>query len=249
MLRAIAVCVALLGQTPSSQPADQTSTRVDARFRALVDEGLEAYEAGSFDEAASRFLEAYDLIPEPELIYNAGRSFEKGLQREAAIERYEQFLTLEGTTARLRSRALDSLKLLRRELEALREPAPTAEPPERAPPAATTRPPALPRGPNRALEITLLSSGGVALVAGGVFGILALQSRSDFDDAEGSERVGLRDEVERNALVADVLLASGAALTATGIVLFFVRKGPRDARRAAWAPAVGPNTVGVTGRF
>lgn len=227
------------------------SDEVESRFRELVDTGLEAYEARRFDEAATWFLEAYALIPEPELVYNAARSYEKSLQRERAVEQYETFLTLEGTTARLRAKALDSMKLLRREIEALKETTPAPEPraaprdPPEAPSVAVAPPP---RGPNRAVEISLLSAGGAALVASGVFGVLALRARSDFDDAQGADRIERRDEAERNALIADTLLISGGALAATGVILFLVRKGPRD-EGVAWTPTLAPGGVGVAGRF
>lgn len=228
------IALALVTQSPSGGAADD-----EAVFRELVDQGLEAYQAKRYDEAAETFLEAYAIIPEPELIYNAGRAYEKGLKREEAIEQYERFLTLEGTTARLRSRALESLKLLRAEIDALNAPV-------GVPPAAAVAPP--PPGINRTLEVALLSTGGAALVAGGVFGILALRSKADFDDATGEDRQGLREDVERNALTADILIASGAAIAATGIVLFFVRK-PSSARTASWTPTIGPGTVGIAGNF
>ncbi len=237
------IALTFLVQTAPLEDADDPSDR-EAAFRRMVDAGLEHYRARAFEEAAAQFLEAYDLIPEPELVYNAARSYEKALEQERAVEQYERFLRLKGTTAALRSKALDSLNQLRRELaleNATPPPVPTA-------PVAVEAPEPQPARFSRAPEIALLSVGGASLIAGTVFGVLALEKKSDFDDATGSEREQLRDETEELGLLADVFLIAGGVTAATGIIMFLVRKPPKEAR-ASWHPVIGPGSFGVAGRF
>jgi hypothetical protein len=167
---------------------------------------------------------------------------------------------LPGTTAELRSKALDALEALRRERAAL-------ERAEASPPLASETPsgPTAPAsnvattaarsgGSSRALEWTLLGGGAAVAGAGAVFGLLALDEESKLEDArargaDASELQDLADTTERNALVADVLYGVGAASALTGIILFLATgDGESDM-------AVGPQMLGdggglrVSGRF
>jgi len=220
-------------------------------FDTLVQQGLQAYGDGRYEAAASDFLQAFSIRAEPELVFNAARSYEKGLRTEAAIEQYERFLGLQGTTAALRSRALESLRGLRSELKAKQAPpasAPAPAPPTVAPSARSTAPPT---SLDRAPEIVLLSVGGASLVAGTVFGLLALDAKNDFDDADPIDpaRVDFRADARDNALLADVFFAAGGVSVATGIILFFVRRPQRDTQ--ARLPNLGfdGRTLSLSGRF
>lgn len=77
---------------------------------------------------------------------------------------------------------------------------------------------------------------GVALVTGGVFGTLALTTRSDFDDAPSAR---LADRGERYALVADV--AFGVAVAAGLTTIFALASAPSDGGGAAPAVVVAPS--------
>lgn len=229
------------GLDPSVDAPPQADARAEgeeddtARFDRWLERGLAAYEAGDFEAAGEFFLRAHAVQPEPELVYNAARSFEKGLLRERAVQLYERFVSLPGTTAELRARALNSLEQLRRELEALEararavesepsalprpEPRPESPPPGAAPAAAVT-PPAVDRTP----EVLLLSGGAAAAVGAVVLGVLALDAESSFRDATGPERVDLKGRAEGRALAADVLWGTAATAAATGLVLWLVKK-------------------------
>jgi tetratricopeptide (TPR) repeat protein len=211
-------------------------------FDQLVEQGLQAYGAGRFQEAAQRFLDAYELSAEPELVFNAARSFEKALETEAAIEHYERFVSLQGTTAELRSRALQSLRSLRDELAA-REAASGPDPERSPPPSSVRTAPPPPKKLRRVPEILLLSIGGASLVAGGVFGGLALAAQSDFEDAAPDDpgRVDQRDQAQDRALVADVLFGVGGVAVASGLLLWVLRKGPDP-------QAAGATSFGFDGR-
>jgi hypothetical protein len=101
--------------------------------------------------------------------------------------------------------------------------------------------------------IVTLSLAGAGAVVGGVFGVLALQSKSEFEETPTQD---LFDETERNALIAD--MSFGVALTfgVTGLVLLLTDSSGGEEEKAAeekkafnFAPNAGPNGGGAVGTF
>lgn len=88
-------------------------------YRELVDQGLDHYNNKRFDQAVGSFERAYLVRSEPELIYNIARAQERALRRDQAIETYERFLSLPGTTAELRTKALSAVEALKQEKRAM----------------------------------------------------------------------------------------------------------------------------------
>lgn len=82
-----------------------------------------------------------------------------------------------------------------------------------------------------------LGIAGAALVTGTVFGIMALDAKSQYDSNPTADKA---DEVERNALIADMSLGVAITLGITGIVLMTAKDGDEvtaKAPRAATASA------------
>ncbi len=98
--------------------------------------------------------------------------------------------------------------------------------------------------------IVTLSLAGAGAIVGGVFGGLALKSKSEFEETPTQE---LFDETERNALIAD--MSFGVALTfgVTGLVLLLTDTGgdeaPAEEKKASFTPFVGPGGAGAVGTF
>lgn len=97
--------------------------------------------------------------------------------------------------------------------------------------------------------IVTLSLAGAGAVVGGVFGVLALKSKGEFEDTPTQD---LFDETERNALIAD--MSFGVALTfgVTGLVLLLTDTGgeaPAEDQKAFVSPFVGPGGAGAVGTF
>lgn len=101
--------------------------------------------------------------------------------------------------------------------------------------------------------VVTLSLAGTGAIVGTVFGVLALSSKSSFDETPTQD---LFDETERNALIAD--MSFGVALTfgVTGLVLLLT-SGSSDEEEAKPAaatgfqllPYAGPNGGGAVGTF
>ncbi|MCK6551605.1 hypothetical protein L6R52_37580 [Myxococcota bacterium] len=256
--RALTLALLVAGASALSPTPAVAQTAEAPTFESYVADALEHYKNRRYPEAIVAFEKAYELRAEPELVYNIARSYEKSLKRAEAIAAYERFLGLPGTTAELRASALSAQDALRKEQETLRRrdqqkataATATPEPKLDAQPATTARATVAPEAPSRTLEWVLIGGGLTVAAAGGVFTGLAFRSHADFEAAtDRSAQIELRDETNRNALVADVLVGAGAVSVAVGLALFlFTGDTPAD---VALAPTVGSDGAGLTfaGRF
>jgi tetratricopeptide (TPR) repeat protein len=131
------------------------------------------------------------------------------------------------------------------------EPPPAAVEPPPPPPAA----PVEPRSPVPAY--VTLGLAGVGAVVGTIFGIQALGAKGDFDDAK-KPTSEMADDVDRNALIADMSFAVALTFGVTGAVLLLSNDTPADAKAAAApakkktavvAPFVSPTGGGAAARF
>lgn len=231
-------------------PAIAVAAEGQQTFDVLVNEALEAYRGRDYDRAIARFTAAYEQRAEPELLYNIARSHERALRRKEAIAMYERFLKSPGTTAELRAQALAAVEALKREESAMARAAAedrqartvTDTPPKNDASVARTVAPA-PKERSHTLAWSLIGGGAAVAAAGGVFGVLALGSNSDFDNATTpSDKIDLRDETKQRALIADVLIGVGVVSAAVGIVL---RVTADDGTTIAVAPAISSELTGV----
>lgn len=99
----------------------------------------------------------------------------------------------------------------------------------------------------------LIVGGGVALVTGGAFGVLALDSASDYrNDPSNPDRADVRDRARSQALIADIGIGVGAGLLVAGIVLKAVDGGGEVDPGTQWrdqlvlSPSFGPRRAGVS---
>lgn len=89
---------------------------------------------------------------------------------------------------------------------------------------------------SRAPAFVTLGIAGASAVVGTVFGIKALDEKSQFDDAPTTSRA---DSVERNALIADMAFGVALTLGITGIVLLVADDAPGDQALEQKAPRTG----------
>jgi hypothetical protein len=127
---AIAAAVGLV------MPAGALAAPVD-EARVLNDRATAAFALGRFPEAAEQFEKAFELKPDPALLYNAAQAHRLAGNKERALELYQSYQRVYGHGA---NRAEVDARV--RELkEAIAKPAPVKAPP--APPVAPP-PPASP---------------------------------------------------------------------------------------------------------
>jgi tetratricopeptide (TPR) repeat protein len=260
--------LAFLGWVPAAQAQPKTSDR--ATVETLSAEGTALFREGDSLGAMVKFQAALKLKDVANLHYNLAMCLEKLGKDEEAIEEYKAFIRHPDSSSEGRAKAenrIDRLSQLVRmkQAEAARAAAPVVAPidsppkPEHAPKAVAATPVpsqgdrpiivAPVRTRPRILEWTLIGAGaGIAATGGALYGV-AWAAKRDYDKATDFDRKkSLRTKAKRTALIGDILIGTGAAAAATGVILMFTL----DATPAASAPVgpvVGGDFVGLTGRF
>ena len=194
-------------------------------FDKVLDEALGHYKARRYDQAARAFGRAYQIRREPELVYNQARAYEKGLRRDESIAMYERFLEMVGTTAQLRAKALISLTALREERVALKKAEASLE--SLSKPKTTVVTTALSASP-KVVEYSLLGVGGLAVSVGAVFAVFAANANRDLSNAkmqfpgDPGRLSDLEDQIRGRALLADVLVGTGAVTMGVGLLMLLL---------------------------
>lgn len=93
-------------------------------------------------------------------------------------------------------------------------------------------------------------AGGAAFIAGGTFGYLASQAKTDFDKEPWADKAkSLKETAESRALTANILFGVGGGLLATAVVLFFVEGDNAPTARQTVEVTAGPAGFLATVRF
>jgi len=208
----------------------------EAGARKHFQRALELYRAGHYTEALPELERAAELDPNgKDLFFNLSLVHEKLGQLPEAIANLSRFLELETDVAE-KERARLTIERLRGARAAGEAPKPAVAATEPCP----TPPRPLPVNATRAAPSPVLigaaSLAAVSFVVGSVFGIKALNENvSDTPTSADLPVSRLRERArraERDALVADVAFALGAASTATFVTVWWL--SPREpATRAA----------------
>jgi len=222
--------------------------------RTLGYEGIDAYEAGRFDEADAKLSAAYRLLTVPSLGLWSARALMRLGKRAEAEQRYREVLALPldtGDVAVQQAAQRDAERELNASIEhqaiALDVPPPVDSA------RASWRPYAYP-----AWAIGALGFGGFALA-----GALARSDEHALSDdcplatdivnlvgpgvcltSEADER---RDNYERAFQLADIGLVAGVAGAAAGTIVFLASGEGGPARTERWAAGLSLGAIGVVG--
>lgn len=248
------------GVEDSPEPSDTD------RANQLSAEGVAAYERGDFQGAIELLMQAYELSPQPNLVFNIGRVYEELGDLEQAQKFYTEFLTLPGVELETRAFAAERVEVIRRVLTQAQAKAqaeaqegddppdpqvrPTADATQMEP---TTAPP--PRGmPKlRIAGAATLAAGGAALIAAGVLGgIGASRAKQAGEEQLVADQNEMLRDARSLAGAADGLFIAGGIVAAAGITMLGVSYAKRfNKQRASVVPSVGSRHVslGFTGRF
>lgn len=186
----------------------------DTRDKALelFEDSNTAYKAGKFEDAAELLRQAYELFPEPLLLYNLGRAREGLGDPKGAIDSYERYLAeakqvddrgaIERRIATLRAQ-IEQQEADARKLREVRDEAPPVD----------TRTDVEKYGPWATIGV-----GGVLVGTGIVFGIRSGAKHDDAVAAPGQrDAAELQASARHYATVANVLFVVGGLATAGGI--------------------------------
>jgi tetratricopeptide (TPR) repeat protein len=220
--------------------ASRVSAEPDAKQVALkkFSEADKAYKRGEFENAAKLLRDAYDLYPEPILLYNLARALEGMGDTEGAILNYERFLdnakTVEDRGAI--ERRLATLKEQLAAKEQASKPKPPDQPPVVVPPPIVVPPPhrepVQVDAPSSSLPpVATIALGGLAIGAGAYIGRL---SRNEHDlavsDPVQLEAQQHQDRARSYATTANITMAAGGAVVLGGLIweIIVLRSHHRD---------------------
>ena len=219
------------------------SPEQNEEFKRLTTEAAQKFEAGDFEPAAKLFLEAYEIKPVSNILYNVGRIYEKAGNLPLALENFEKFVKSPNVEQEPRRDAVERIKTIR-EVLALEDDGQkdqqTAQPaPEK--PAEKEQ--------DHTLAWVLMGTGGAALLGSGVMAFLASSANSDFEDANSVQaRRDAADSGETYSLVADTLLITGVVLAGAGVAVYFLVPGSETDSNATTlriAPTVSAHGAGL----
>jgi tetratricopeptide (TPR) repeat protein len=249
----------LHAQTPAQSEAAPAGSKSVAQ---LNEEGTAFYQQRDYRRAIERFIQAYAIDPDPNLLFNVARSYERLGEVDAAIEKYEQFLNTPGADASGRARAQESLRALR---ESKSAPAPAASQPGEpvsAPSSATSTPADASAGPS-ALPWVVLGGGVVFTTVGVSLYLLGASDHNKVTDARGygradavvpmtrAEAEDLVSSGDTKKLIGGIGLGLGGALLTTYVILLATSgssAAPEDVAFAV-APTSGGASMSLAGSF
>lgn len=231
----------------------------------LNEEGTAFYQQRDYRRAIERFIQAYAMDPDPNLLFNIARSYERLGEVDAAIEKYEQFLNTPGADASGRSRAQESVRALRESKSASSAAPPAASQGEAAAPASSSgaSAPAQEDGGRSMLPWVVLGGGVVFTTVGVSLYLLGASDHNEVTDARGygeanavvpmtrAEAEDLVSSGDTKKLLGGIGLGVGGALLTTYVILLATSgssSGPDDVAFAV-APTSGGASMSLAGSF
>jgi len=269
LLLALGLCAApALAANEGRGVASSTQTSSgQASVAQLNEDGASFYAARDYRHAIEKFIQAYAVDSDPNLLFNIARCYEELGETDAAIEKYETFLKTPGADARGRQRARESLTALREAAETARtRPAPhspsaaTEDPNGSA--TATAEQAEEPHGPSYWPWLVL--GGGVASAAvGTTFYLLGVSDHNKVSDAQGfadpnavagmtrRQAQDLVDSGDSKKLIGGISFGIAGALAATYVVLLVTADRPSSSEGPSlaldWSP--GGSSLTLQGSF
>jgi tetratricopeptide (TPR) repeat protein len=212
-----AVAQAADNRANTSAPSNQTGVAQ------LNEEGAALYAARDYRRAIEKFIQAYAVDTDPNLLFNIARCYEELGEIDAAIEKYETFLKTPGADTRGRQRARESLAALREARDnpnTAPESSPTSAKPLAAAEDATSAHEAEPAEKKASPILPWLVLGGSAAFAavGTTFYLLGASDHGQVTDARGyGDSAAVADLTRREA---DDLVSSGDTKKLIGGISF-----------------------------
>jgi tetratricopeptide (TPR) repeat protein len=268
LVSALLAVAALAPRVPSSSGADgrflvfassealADDTKQGSRARELFREGAERFKSGDFRGALERFEQAYQLDPNPILVYNMARAHESLGDIEDAMVAYQHYLELD-PNASDRGAVEQRIATLRRDLEERRALEQRALESERQRRAAQSKAAPLPRSaPPRSPSAVPWIIMGVGLGAVGAGVVLGSMAKARIDDAQANPNGGEAQDAEDSGrslgTAANIAFVVGGSIAAGGLiagVVDVVKSNGRPAQAVRAVVTLRAHGVAIAGRF
>jgi tetratricopeptide (TPR) repeat protein len=252
MRLAFLLSLALLASAPSPAWAQRGAKSAAA----LVREGERLYNSGKYREAAEALKKAQDLQPNPKLIYNIARAYQRSGALREALSWYQQYVGLKAeeadpTLLKRSAIAIDEIRVLldkeekaAAEAEAqrqrLQQEAEAARRRAEEEKAAALRAEEAVRQQKKAAQaramadyrrsrVIAFSLGGLAVAsagAGAMFGLQAREARSRFDTATNLDRKQTAADETRSKSFLADISFSVGLAAAIGAIVVYPKGGP-----------------------
>jgi tetratricopeptide (TPR) repeat protein len=250
---------------PASEATPEARTATVAR---LNGEGVALYKAHDYRRAVEKFLQAYALEPDPNLLFNIARCYEQLDDVNAAAEKYKLYLSDPDAEPQGKRRAEEALKALQQRRGASATSAQAGRPPGGATAGNGVQTGAPERGPSRVWPMATLGAGVAVAAAGAVFYVLGARdidkvtsspgfgNPTQLDPMTGVAAQQLVDSGKLKKTIGVAALGVGGAALATSAVLFWLRSSDGapgkegEASHLSFAPALdGGGWLVLSGRF
>lgn len=273
-LAALALLVPVLShaQDDGAEPEQSdNSSSLDEAARLTFQSAREAFVAGDYETALSRFRQAYELSARPGLLYNIAQTLDRLRRDEETVTALREYL--EALPAAPNRAEVEARIRVLEEALARRQPAEEPDPPPDDPVDTTTTTTSTNTttdpgtteddgGIGILHPAIFIAVAGLALVGGGLAVWAGLEATSANDTYLASQDPtaiqGLYDDAVSAQLLANIFIFSSAGLAAVAVVLAILTDwdafgGGDDASAATVRPAMaaGPNggLLGLEGSF
>ena len=246
------------GWADSEKKAKDAGQVDDPRYRKAYKRGRALFERKQWKAARKQFKKAYEISPQPILLFNIGSTYRREKNYIDALFHFHRYLEEAGEDAPYRNfarSAIDDLeaKIAEKEAAAKRkakkpDPSPDvqaknrateAKSPERPEPLKPPKSPRVDDGGNRALQISGLGLAVVGLGAMGWGGYELRNARSKASDIEGladntqwsPELQKEYDDSKAAGTRAVIFGIAGGAAMAIGVVMYLAGQGDGSAEK------------------
>ncbi|MEM9071573.1 MAG: tetratricopeptide repeat protein [Myxococcota bacterium] len=211
----------------------------DREARSLYEAGTVAFSDGRFEDALSRWQEAYELSERPELLYNIATAYDRLGRDEEAVRDYARFLEARPDT--------DKTNYVRRRIEVLSA-SENDDAENDARDETNDEVELAPESPSRVGPGIVLAVAGAAAVTAIITGVVANSRYGDLEDQCPNgvcppDAASDRDQLRRLTRTTDVLLGTALATGVGGLIWWLTSKP--DAPEIAF----GLGGCSVRGRF
>ncbi|MCC6625516.1 MAG: hypothetical protein IT385_30030 [Deltaproteobacteria bacterium] len=253
--RALALGAMLAGASvPAARAADPPPAAADpaARFKELSARAEAAFQARQHQAAIDLYLEAYGVLPSPDVLYNIAYLYDRHLGKlELAQDFYRRVIREPNSSKEITELSMKRLGEIDAKLEArakVLDGGPATSAPPTAPPTGAggvvDRPAPPPDDGPGAAPWILIGTGTAAIVGGAVMALVASSTHDDYGRlaaaTELDDKRATEDSGRSQALVADVLGIGGGVLVATGIIVYLAESsGARGAGSVSPLPGGG----------
>lgn len=233
---------AVLGTINTKPAAAEPDAATRAKAAAHFKQGQAFFNRGDFDRALAEYQAAYDISAEPLLVFNMALCHDRANRPEQALASFKRYLELapDGAVADEAREDVARLTPVVDKIAADR----TAEESRKRDEEAKKTPPPPPKkvsaGSRSKVPLFIMIGGAAIAATGGVFHVIALQTRGRLEDGQDPDKYfDDRDSFRTQKTVAIGGYAVGAATVLTGLVLGVTVFRHREGVQVSAAPTSG----------